>query len=99
MRNVAGGGGAGDGTGDGGGPTRNGQYYEIRVQGHLDLTWSAWFDGMVLTHDPGGQTVIAGWVRDQAALHGLLAKVRDLHVILLFVQHLEHLERPTDPSL
>src|SRR6266542_1526415 len=52
--------------------------YEIRIQGVLDQRWSSWFDGLQLTSQPGGVTVLAGPVADQAALHGLLAKVRDL---------------------
>ncbi|HEV8164550.1 MAG TPA: hypothetical protein VGR74_08900 [Actinomycetota bacterium] len=59
--------------------------YEIRVRGVLDRRWSAWFDGLELSSEPGGVTVIAGEVADQAALHGLLAKVRDLGLPLLSV--------------
>jgi hypothetical protein len=59
--------------------------YEIRVRGALDRGWSAWFDGLRLSSEPGGVTVIAGEVADQAALHGLLAKVRDLGLPLLSV--------------
>jgi hypothetical protein len=59
--------------------------YEIRVQGVLEPGWSAWFDGLQLSSEPGGVTVIAGEVADQAALHGLLAKVRDLGLPLLSV--------------
>jgi hypothetical protein len=58
---------------------------EIRVRGHLDGTWSAWFDGLALTHLPDGETVLAGDLPDQAALHGALAKVRDLGLPLLEV--------------
>jgi hypothetical protein len=60
-------------------------HYEIRVNGVLDSRWSAWFDGLQLTSDQSGQTSIAGPVTDQAALHGLLAKVRDLGLPLLSV--------------
>jgi hypothetical protein len=66
-------------------------HYEIRVNGVLDSRWSAWFDGLQLTSDQCGQTSIAGPVTDQAALHGLLAKVRDLGLELLEV-------RRTDPA-
>jgi hypothetical protein len=52
--------------------------YEIRLEGSLDDGWTAWFDGMQITNEPDGVTVIAGVVADQAALHGLLTKVRDL---------------------
>ena len=52
--------------------------YEIRFKGHLDSRWTAWFDGLSLAHDSDGTTVIHGLVADQAALHGLLQKVRDV---------------------
>jgi hypothetical protein len=60
--------------------------YEIRVRGVLDSRWSAWFEDLRLTSDEAGQTTIAGPVVDQAALHGLLAKVRDLGLELLSVR-------------
>jgi hypothetical protein len=66
-------------------------HYEIRVNGVLDRRWSAWFDGLDVSSDDRGQTTIAGPVVDQAALHGLLAKVRDLGLELLEV-------RRTDPD-
>jgi hypothetical protein len=65
--------------------------YEIRVKGVLDCGWSAWFDGLEITSDERGQTTLAGPVADQAALHGLLAKIRDLGLELLEV-------RRTDPA-
>jgi hypothetical protein len=52
-------------------------WYEIRLRGHLDPRWSAWFDDMELTTGSDGTTAIRGQVADQAALHGLLQKVRD----------------------
>lgn len=63
--------------------------YEIRVADGLDRSWSTWFDGMKITTEPGGVTVIAGEVADQAALHGLLARVCDLALPLLSVQRLD----------
>jgi hypothetical protein len=60
--------------------------YEIRVNGALDGRWSAWFDGLEITADDRGGTSIAGPVPDQAALHGLLAKVRDLGLELVEVR-------------
>ncbi len=63
--------------------------YELRVQGVLEPGWSAWFEGLQVTSDPTGQTTIAGPVTDQAALHGLLAKVRDLGLPLLSVRRLD----------
>lgn len=60
--------------------------YEIRVEGHLDAHWAAWFGGLDLTTGDDGTTTIHGPVVDQAALHGLLRKVRDLGVPLLSVE-------------
>jgi hypothetical protein len=63
--------------------------YEIRLKGHLDARWSAWFDGLTLARESDGTTVIAGPVVDQAALHGLLQKVRDTGLALVSVTHVE----------
>ena len=62
-------------------------WYEIRVQGHLDTRWAAWFDGLTLTHGSDGTTTIEGPVADQAALHGVLQKIRDLGLPLISVNH------------
>ena len=59
--------------------------YEIRIQGHLGARWAAWFDGLSLTNEPDGTTLISGPVVDQAALHGLLQKVRDTGLPLVSV--------------
>lgn len=59
--------------------------YEIRVQGRLDPRWATWFDGCTVSAEPGGITVIAGAVADQAALHGLLQALRDLGLPLVSV--------------
>jgi hypothetical protein len=59
--------------------------YEIRLQGHLDARWATWFDGLGLTHEGDGTTLLHGTVADQAALHGLLSKVRDLGLPLVSV--------------
>jgi hypothetical protein len=63
--------------------------YEVRLKGHLDSRWSAWFDGLSLTEDSDGTTVIHGSVIDQAALHGLLQKVRDLGLPLVSVARVD----------
>jgi hypothetical protein len=63
--------------------------YEIRVKGRLAPRWAAWFDGMTLTAEDGGTTCIHGSVADQAALHGLLAKLRDVGLPLISVVHAE----------
>ncbi len=59
------------------------QHYEITVRGHLAPRWSAWFDGLDLTRTTDGTTVISGPIVDQAALHGLLEKLRDLGIPLI----------------
>jgi hypothetical protein len=63
--------------------------YEIRVKGHLDSRWSPWFDGMVLTPDSDGTTLIHGHVVDQAALHGLLQRIRDTGLPLVSVTQVQ----------
>jgi hypothetical protein len=60
-------------------------WYEIRLAGRLDQRWSAWLDGADVTPGPDGTTVVRARVADQAALHGLLAQVRDLGLLLLSV--------------
>ena len=59
--------------------------YEIRIKGHLDDRWAAWFGGLTVTLEENGETLLAGPVVDQAALHGVLRKVRDLGMPLLSV--------------
>ena len=63
--------------------------YEIRIQGHLGSRWAAWFDGLSLTNEPDGTTLISGLVVDQAALHGLLHKVRDVGLPLVSVTQVD----------
>ena len=59
--------------------------YQLRVQGHLGDHWSAWFGDLALTHESDGTTSLSGAVADQAELHGLLRKIRDLGVTLISV--------------
>ena len=73
-------------------------HYEIRVRGVLDGGWSAWFDGLQVTSDEHGQTTIAGPVADQAALHGLLARIRDLGLELLAVRRTDPDRPPARPQ-
>jgi hypothetical protein len=68
--------------------------YEIRIGGHLDQHWSAWFDGLTLTHEADGTTKLGGFVADQAALHGVLTKIRDLGVVLIAVEAVAEAKRP-----
>jgi hypothetical protein len=67
------------------------QHYEIRVNGRLSPRWSAWFDGMGITTDADGTTVISGPVVDQSALHGLIQKLRDAAIPLVSIT-------PTNPD-
>jgi hypothetical protein len=73
----------------GGTPAEPPAHYELRVRGGLDGRWSAWFEGLQVSSDDHGVTTIAGPVTDQAALHGLLAKVRDLGLPLLSVRQID----------
>jgi hypothetical protein len=63
--------------------------YQIRVKGSLDHKWSDWFDGLTIAPQPGDETLLTGPVQDQAALHGLLGKIRDLGLPLLRVDRIE----------
>jgi len=59
--------------------------YQIRLKGHLDRQWTDWFDGMTVTLEDDGDTLLTGPVTDQAALHGLLKKIRDLGMPLVSI--------------
>ncbi len=61
-------------------------HYEIKIKGTLDESWSDWFDGLTITHDAAGDTLLEGAVRDQTALYGLIAKARDLGLTLIAVE-------------
>ena len=66
------------------------QCYEIRLKGHLDDRWAEWFEDLTITLEEDGDTLLTGPVVDQAALHGLLKKVRALGLPLVSVSPLEH---------
>ena len=71
--------------------------YEIRLAGHLDSHWTAWFDGLEVRCASDGTTLISGAIADQAALHGLLQRVRDLGIPLISVRRADGAERPDGP--
>jgi hypothetical protein len=60
-------------------------YYQIKIKGHLDGHWSAWFDGLTISNEENGEAVLYGPLPDQAALHGVLIKIRDLGLPLLAI--------------
>ena len=60
--------------------------YVIRVKGHLDTFWQAWFENLSITHERDGTTLLSGPIRDQAALYGILCKMRDLGLTLLSLE-------------
>ena len=84
-------------TTDEGGGVGVGESYEIRLKGHLDARWAAWFDGLSLTHESAGATLIHGPVADQAALHDLLTRVRDLGLPLISVTRVTNSRRKQQP--
>ena len=65
------------------------EWYEIRVKGHLDDRWADWFEGLTITLEENGDTLLTGSIVDQAALHGLLRKVCDLCLPLLSVMRVK----------
>ncbi len=73
-------------------PRESGTVYQIRVKGRLDKRWSDWFNGFVITYPAEDETLLRGRVADQAALHGLLAKIRDLGLSLLSIDRVERQE-------
>lgn len=70
-------------------PTQNAPFYEIRLKGHLETQWMRWFEGLTITPEETGDTLLSGPVADQSALHGLLKKVRDLGMPLVSVVQIQ----------
>jgi hypothetical protein len=68
------------------------QGYELRLKGHLDDRWVEWFEGLTITLEENSNTLLSGHVADQAALHGLLKKVRDLGITLVSVNQVQSQE-------
>jgi hypothetical protein len=64
-------------------------FYEIRVEGHIHQRWSDWFSGLTISCLPTGETILSGRLVDQAALHGVLMKIRDLRLVLVSVNRIE----------
>ena len=75
---------------------REATVYQIRIKGLLGCQWTEWFGGLTITQEDNGETLLTGPVVDQAALHGLLRKVRDLGMLLLSVNRVD--PGPTDAS-
>lgn len=71
-------------------------YYDIRLKGHLDDHWSAWFDNLTIRNEANGEMVLHGPLADQAALHGVLIRIRDLGLPLLAISAVETGELPPD---
>lgn len=65
------------------------QHYEIRLKEHLDLSWSEWLEGFTIVHQANGETLLTGAIADQAALHGMLNRLRDMGVVLISVNPVE----------
>ena len=86
-------------------PRRDGpSTYRLRVDGHLDQHWSSWFGDLTLTHEDDGTTCLTAAVADQAQLHGVLTKIRDLGVTLISVEVVdatttERAARPTPEAI
>ena len=70
-------------------PTSDTPCYEIRLKGHLEARWVQWFEGLTITLEENGNTLLSGPLADQAALHGILKKVRDLGLTLISVNSVE----------
>jgi hypothetical protein len=74
------------------------QYYEIRIKGHLDESWADWFDGLAVSHEDSGETLLTGSLPDQSALHGVLNRLRDLGIQLISVNPAERGQAPGEDA-
>jgi hypothetical protein len=75
------------------GSMRRSVFYRIRVEGHIGDSWSTWFEGMTIDHEESGETVLSGTLADEAALHGVLMRIRDLGLPLIEVRREQFMER------
>ena len=73
-------------------------YYEIRIKGHLASRWMEWFADLAMIHTASGETILSGPIEDQAALHGVLAKIRDLNLVLIAVNEIPCPARSAPPG-
>ncbi len=71
------------------------ELYEIRIKGHLDDRWADWFEGLTFTHESDGTTILDGPLTDQAALHGVLNRIRDLGLPIISVQRVRPARKGT----
>lgn len=71
------------------------ELYEIRIKGHLDDRWADWFEGLTFTHEIDGTTLLDGPLTDQAALHGVLNRIRDLGLPIISVQRVRPARKGT----
>jgi hypothetical protein len=74
-------------------PPQHDMVYQIRLKGHLGRQWADWFDGLTITLEDNGDTLLTGLLADQAALHGLLKKVRDLGLTLISLNQVHHVAK------
>lgn len=74
------------------------EIYEIKIKGQLDRRWSGWFADLKLTHLEGNETLLSGPLPDQAALHGLLERIRDLNLTLISVRCIDLSSQAPDSS-
>ena len=74
------------------------QSYKIRIRGHLDESWADWFDGLEIVHEERGTTLLTGRLPDQAALYGMLNRLRDLGVQLISVNPIENTPAPGEDT-
>jgi hypothetical protein len=73
---------------------RTPMFYEIRVEGHIGDSWSSWFEGLAIRRDESGETVLTGPLVDEAALHGVLIKIRDLGLPLVELRRAPRAGKP-----